>query len=470
MGQLRSGVLSTFRLVWQAMGTLSLAADAAYLLTGVALFALGATPLSILLGILSYLAIMNTGYQFSKYIGSAGGYYTFVGKSLGGFMATFVAWNMLFYTLLGYSSFGFLGLASFITLINPSLSSNPVYWVLISIAAATISFLFTYFGIKISTDYQILGGLIEVGVLLAGSIALIIEAGSKNTLAVFTPKFVPGGFAQVMYSMIYSVVLFFGTVLSVTSLAEETKDPNVSIRKALLNTVIVAGITLIIVSYAFTVSWGPQNMSSFANSPDPGLILFGKVSIILFILLAAVTINSFMGYNVAVSNGTSRVFYAFARDGILFLPKKLSEVHPKYGSPHYSALFVYITSLALALIFGAIFGPFTGGLVMLYMNAYAAYLEHIVASIGLPFYAKKKGDFNIFSHLIIPIIAIAILIAVIVSTFYPSPPSYPYNIAAYVGVAWIGISALMAYIEKVLHPQVVANAGQYNILEKTKVN
>ncbi len=64
--ELRRNSIGVFRLLWQAMGTMSIAADAAYLLTGVALFALGATPLSILLGIVFYLFIMNTGYQFSK--------------------------------------------------------------------------------------------------------------------------------------------------------------------------------------------------------------------------------------------------------------------------------------------------------------------------------------------------------------------------------------------------------------------
>ena len=63
--ELRGNSIGVFRLLWQAMGTMSIAADAAYLLTGVALFALGATPLSILLGVVFYLFIMNTGYQCS---------------------------------------------------------------------------------------------------------------------------------------------------------------------------------------------------------------------------------------------------------------------------------------------------------------------------------------------------------------------------------------------------------------------
>ena len=452
---LKKNVIGEFRLIWQAMGTLSIAADAAYLLTGVALFALGATPLSILLGIVFYLFIMNTGYQFSKYISSAGSYFTFTYKSLGKTAGVFQAWNMFFYSILGYASFGFLGLASFISLINPSLSGAWV-WISISVVAALIAFLFTYFGIKVATDYQILGGLIEISVLIAGSIAIIVSAGHANTLAVFTTKYLPGGLSQLFYSMIYSVVLFFGTTLSITSLAEETKNSHVAVRKALISTVIVAGITLILVSYAFTIGYGPANMANFASAPDPGIMLFKKASYILYILLIIVTINSFMGYNVSVSNANSRIYYSFAKSGLLFLPKSLTKVRSKNGSPSVSAMFVFGLSLVLAIIFGALFGPVIGGLVMLFANGYSAYTEHIVASIGLPFYAKKMKDFHLFQHLIFPAIAIGVLIAVMFFTMYPAPPSYPFNIAAYVGIAWIPISAVMTFVEMKIHPDKIA--------------
>ncbi|MEM0133594.1 MAG: APC family permease, partial [Acidiplasma sp.] len=139
---LKRNYVSSFRLIWQAMGTLSVAADAAYLLVGVVEFALGATPLSLFLGVIGYLFIMNTGYQFSKHVNSAGSYYTFAGKGLGGIVGTFQAWNMAFYGILGYGSFGFLGLASFITLIDPKYS-GALFWVPIAFVAALISFLFT---------------------------------------------------------------------------------------------------------------------------------------------------------------------------------------------------------------------------------------------------------------------------------------------------------------------------------------
>ena len=443
------------------MGAVSPAADVAYLITGVALFALGATPLSILLGIVAYLFIMNTSYQFSKYVNSAGSYYTFVGKSIGGAFATFQGWNMVFYVTLGYSGFGFLGLASFLTLINPAYSGD-IYWIPIVLIATTVSFLFTYFGIRLATSYQVLGGLLEVGVLLVGAIALIVAAGHNNTLAVFTTQFVPGGIKQVLFSMIYSVVLYFGTALSITSLAEETTEPKKNVRKALLTTVLIAGATMLIVSYAMTVKWGSASMASFASSPDPGLILFKGVSYILYLLLLIFTVNSFMGYNVAVSSANARNFYAFARDGVI-MPKSLTAVHKKYGSPYKSAILIYVVAIIVSLGFGLAFGPFVGGLMMLFANGYAAYLEHILASIGLPFLAKKNGSFSMVYHLIVPIIGIAILLAILVSTIYPTLPAYPFNYAVYVGIAWLGVSVLLTYIEMKLHKENVKKAGQWSL-------
>lgn len=462
--ELHRNAIGGFRLVWQAMGTMSIAADASYLLTGVALFALGATPLSILLGVVFYLFIMNTGYQFSKHISSSGSYYSFTGNSLGGKMATFQGWNMFFYSILGYAGFGFLGLAAFITLVNPAYS-GMTFWIPVSVAAALVAFLFTWFGIKASTEYQIIGGLIEVAILIAGSVMIIVNAGTANTISVFTAKYLPGGISQLFYSMIYSVVLFFGSTLSITALAEETRDSARAVRKALISTVAVSGTTLILIAYAFTIGFGPANMASFASQNDPGLELFRKASYILYVLLIVFTVNSFMGYNVSVSNGNARIYYRFARDRIMFLPRSFGKVHPKYGSPANSALFVFVISIGVAIIFGLLFGPEAGGLLMLYANAYAAYTEHIVASVGLPFFARRKGDFRMLQHLVFPAIAIAVLAAVMVSTLYPALPPYPYNIAAFAGIGWIPVSGALTFIEWKLHPETVRNAGQHNALE-----
>lgn len=461
--QLKRNSLGGFRLVWQAMGTLSVAADAAYLLTGVVEYALGATPLALLLGVFAYLFIMNTGYQFSKHVNSAGSYYTFAGKGLGGIAGTFQAWNMAFYGLIGYGSFGFLGLAAFITLLDPSYK-GIVFWLPVAFFAALISFIFTHRGMKVSTDYQIAGGVIEVAVLLIGSALIIIHAGNLNTLAVFTTKYVSGA-SQLLFAMIYSMILYFGTTVSITAMGEEAVSPQKTIKKALIGTVILSGITLIIVSYAFTIGWGPSAMASFASSADPGVILFRRLNPVIYILLVLVTVNSFMGYNISVSNADSRIFYSFARDGILFLPESIGRIHKKYKTPSNAALVIFAFSLVIAIIFGVLFGPVKGGLMMLLINAYAAYVEHIIASISLPVMMRRIHKFKVIEHLIIPVIGILILVIIMAGTIL-SPGKYPENLAVYIGISWIPIAGLLTFIEYKIHPDKVRNAAKMSIEEE----
>ncbi|MEM0139970.1 MAG: APC family permease [Ferroplasma sp.] len=462
--RLKKNSLGTIRLIWQAMGTLSVAADAAYLLTGVVEFALGATPLAIALGLLAYLFIMNTGYQFSKHVNSAGSYYTFAGKGLGGIAGTFQAWNMAFYGVIGYGSFGFLGLAAFITLIDPTYS-GILFWLPVAFLAALISFLFTHRGMKISTDYQIAGGIIEVAVLIIGSALIIVNAGKFNTLAVFTTKYI-NGVSQLLFAMIYSMILYFGTTVSITAMGEEAVSPEKTIKKALIGTVILSGITLIIVAYAFTIGWGPTAMASFATSHDPGVILFRRLNPVIYILLILVTVNSFMGYNISVSNADSRIFYSFARDGILFLPESIAKVHKKYKTPSNAALVIFIMSFLVAVFFGVMYGPVAGGLLMLLINAYAAYVEHIIASISLPVMMRRIGKFKLLEHLVIPVIGIVILLIIMVGTL-ASPGKYPDNIAVYIGVSWIPIAALLTFIEYKIHPENVKKAAVMSIEDES---
>ncbi len=74
--------------------------------------------------------------------------------------------------------------------------------------------------------------------------------------------------------------------------------------------------------------------------------------------------------------------------------------------------------------------------------------------------ARKRGQFRVVQHLLFPAVAVGVLGAVIFFSFYPSPPAYPFDLAAYIGVAWIPFSAIMATVEYRLHPERVLAAGR----------
>ncbi|KPV46892.1 MULTISPECIES: APC family permease [Acidiplasma] len=455
---LRRNILGTSRLIWQGWGMTAPAADIAYLLGGIALVALGATPLSILIGFLIYLTILNTSYRFSKKYVSAGSDFTYVGKSLGGFMAAFEGWNLFFGTMFAYAGFGMLGLAGFFDIFDGKIVTGGL-WIPIVIALNIITFYILYKGIRFSTNYQIITGVAEFVILIAGGIGLVILAGKNNTLAVFSPFIASGGISGFLHSLTLSIVTFIGLSIALTSLSEETHIPRKTVPKALLISSFIIGITIVFLAYAMTVAWGPSKMVSFGNSVDNGLVLFRKLSPVMFILLFIFTVNSFMGNNISMGTSMTRIFYAFSRDNIIF-PKAFSKTDSN-GTPRNTTFFILGISIFLSITFGLIFGPVNGGYVLLFSDAFFSFLIRSISSGSLIVSTFKSGKMTrsaLFGYLIIPVISIGSLMAVFASNFFPLP-TYPYNYASIIGILIIAIIFIITLYKYIRNPESLSSAG-----------
>ena len=94
-GGLRRNAVGLLHVIFQSQSHVAPAADLALLITGTAAIALGATPLVILLAWVGYFLLVNTNYQFSKYISSASGYYGFAANGLGKRWWIFTGWLFL---------------------------------------------------------------------------------------------------------------------------------------------------------------------------------------------------------------------------------------------------------------------------------------------------------------------------------------------------------------------------------------
>ena len=461
---LRKNILGTNRLIWQGWGMTAPAADIAYLLGGIALVALGATPLSILIGFLIYLAILNTSYRFSKKYVSAGSDFTYVGKSIGGFMATFEGWNLFFGTMFAFAGFGMLGLAGFFDIFDSGIITKG-YWIPIVIALNFITFYILYRGIKFSTTYQIITGIAEFAILIAGGIGLVILAGKNNTLDVFSPFIASGGITGFFHSLTLSVVTFIGLSIALTAISEETHIPKKTVPKSLLISSMIIGVTIVFLSYAMTVAWGPSRMFSFGNSVDNGLVLFREISPVMFILLFIFTVNSFMGNNISMGTSMTRIFYAFSRDSIIF-PKAFSRTDSN-GTPRNTTYFILAISLFLSITFGIIFGPIDGGYVLLFADAFFSFLIRSISSGSLIISTFREGKMKagtLLGYLIIPVISIGALLAVLASNFFPLP-AYPYNAASIMAIVIIAVVFIITLFTWIKNPETVKKAGSTTVEE-----
>mgnify|MGYP001626356734 FL=1 len=99
--------------------------------------------------------------------------------------------------------------------------------------------------------------------------------------------------------MLYGIEAY-GDIGTVIGIGEEKKDAKLNVPRAILIASILAGSTLISAMYALTIAWGPTNMTGYATSPDPGIIVWhrffgmpGELILLFFIL------NGYIAYTVA---------------------------------------------------------------------------------------------------------------------------------------------------------------------------
>lgn len=453
----------------------------AILLIGTFSFALVSTPLAVLFAWLIYGMWMITPYEFSKYKTNAGSYYAYAaGSTKGGDLGPITLFSWMGENLTG-QSFGILGLAGFLFAISTYISNIPYIWVLFAVIITVYMFILPYLGIRISLNYVAITGLMEVLVLVLGALIIIVKAGPANSFVPFT---IPTGtLGAVLFGVVFSILDFTG-LGTVTTVSEEIKDPRKKIKKSLIIAWLLSGLALIPTSYALTVGWGISNIGNYANSADPGLVVFQKfMGPVGFILLAVFTINSYFSYGVAKTNAVSRIWFSAARDRILF-PKSLAKVHRKYKTPG-NAMIVWLgSSFILDLILGFIFGPLTAGLVLLSMAGISIIFVHVFANSGLSFFSyrelRKQGKSNFILHFLAPsassilgLIVVFYSLQSALSTYAGTPNStnLAYLIAPVLGVVWclvLGGGLSLYYRSK--KKDILANAGKFDSEQNVPVS
>ncbi|MDS0256791.1 APC family permease [Thermoplasmatales archaeon AK] len=438
---LKKDQLGLWHGIFQSFSHVAPAAEVAILITGTALVAEGSTPLVFLLAPLIVLLWLNTNYQFSKKVASAGGYSAFARAGLGKVTGDMTGWLFFFNEFLTYTGFALLSFAAFVYLLTPSISSITYIWIPITLIPLIFSTVFVYRGVKLSLNYAAYTGFIETAVLTVSALIIIIKLGSSNTFSVLTAAPVHNDLSVIGLGLLFGLYSYGGTG-SVVALGEETKQPNTTIRKAIIYGWLLVVIPLALNAYALTVGWGLSNISSFGSSPDPGVIeYFNFLGPFGGWVFVAVVLNSFFDFGIAINNSLTRMLFYLSRDSNI-LPSALRKVHPKYGTPYVAIIVVAVLSFIIAIASGLLFGPFVGALVIEGAASIAFMLQHALATLSLPFFSRKERMMNIAMHIVVPALALGFIAFAIFSTVYPIP-AYPFNLPAYIVIGWIIIGLVV---------------------------
>lgn len=458
---LRRGVLSPWLAMANALASNAPIAVTALYFTGLAGLVGGSLTLVVILAWLIYLSMTVVMYEWSKVIASSYSWAAIMKKGFGnsGF-AFFSAWTYLYDYLTASAGFGVLGLTSFLYYIFPSFTQQyPWFWIPISLAISWETTFLMYEGIKPTSKYNLIAGLTEITFLIITSIVLLIINFNKLTIAPLTTSPINNNIVLLLTSMIFGISTFGGTH-GALGVAEETKDPKKNIPKALMMTLSLVGIAIILNSYAQEITYGVNNMSNYAQLPDPGIITYSvALGSAVSIVYALLVINSFNSSTIGFAVSGIRMMYGMARDGII--PKSMSKVNEK-GVPKIPTLLMGVLNPVLTISTGLIFGPLNAALFLITSSVVFTYLNHLLAAIGLAIYHYKRKTLKIFRHLFIPVVTVIALAAAIITSIYPAPPP-PFVYGVYLsGVFTFAVIGLYFYLKKV-YPHIIAKFGDYTL-------
>ncbi|MGA8183585.1 MAG: APC family permease [Terriglobia bacterium] len=430
--QLRRNSLGLAELVFQGITHIAPAACIIFIFPIIAGQAGPDMPISLLLSTMVCFFIGNTVAQFSKYMPSSGGYYSFATRGLGsrsGFMAT---WNYLLYDLLGPAgALGFLGyLLS--DILRTELGVNVPWWLVAGAAFAFIGAV-TYTGIRISMHTTAVLGSLEMLIMLALAVTFLFHPGPGSSyVAPLKPSSSPHHFQGILGGMVFSILALSGFEAS-APLAQESRRPGRFIGLAVNLSLLATGIFYVFTSYSSAVGWGTGNMAAFASSPNPyydlGHALWGAG----WWLVVLALVNSAIGTGMACTNAASRVMYTMGQAGTL--PARFGRIHPVHRTPAFAIGFIQLFGFVAVLIVGLLFQPadifaFLGTIATL-----GVIILYSMANVALTSYIRREHpeDFRVWRHVVIPWIGTLALLPVLFITVYPAP-AWPYNLTPFLFV------------------------------------
>ncbi|MCE0768081.1 APC family permease [Pseudonocardia kujensis] len=402
--------------------------------------------------VISTVGVLLVAYGFIRLCQSfnhAGSIYGFIGMTIGPRAGFVAGWTLLssylalFATCLAGAGL-FLGQFAAKTGLWPDAS-----WIPFALVAFAVIWLLAARDVKVSTRALLSLEGLTIAVVCVIAVVVFVKLGigaapdgQRLTASVFA---VPGTDSSALFSAVTFGFLSFAGFEVASTLGEETANPRRVIPRALLGTVLFAGLFFTVVTAAESMGFGTDDagVTAFTQSGalvgDLGTRYIGSVVGDVVVLGAGI---SAFGSALACAVGASRLLYAFGRDG--FLSTRIGRTSPRHGTPTI-ALAVVMTIAGGALVLLRLFATTSGNDVFFWtatVGTLALIVAYLMCTIGATRYLFFDGGPRVRRiEILIPLAGIAFLLFTLFKNVYPVPDA-PYDLFPYLVAAWIGASVV----------------------------
>ena len=292
--------------------------------------------------------------EFASTVPVAGSIYTYSYATLGELVAWMIGWDlMLEYGLatsavsVGWSGYFQSLIGGFGIHLPAALTaapgSVPGVETLFNLPALLIMLFLTAmlsWGVRESARVNSIMVAIKIAVVI-----LFIVVGVRHVEPMNWQPFMPFGMGGVMSAAALVFFAFIGFD-AVTSAAEEVKRPERDLPIGIIGSLAVCTVLYVLVSGIMT---GIVPFAKFAGVDHPVSLALQYAHQNWF--AGFVDLGAILGMTTVIlvmSYGQTRIIFAMSRDGLL--PKRLSKVHPKFGTPFFATWVVGIVFGLIAAV------------------------------------------------------------------------------------------------------------------------
>lgn len=389
----------------------------------------GMAPLVYLVGIICMFFTALSYMKMSRRFPVAGSVYAYVQRGINPHVGFIAGWLILL-DYVFVPSLLYILTATWCVALMPS---TPFWmWVLVFIGINTA---INIRGIEYTAKMDILIFLLEVIVLLMFIvIGLIYVLNGGGTGGLSLSPFYQSGQVDVHFvaTAVTIAALSFLGFDGISTLAEETRNPEKNVGRAIMTALLLIGAIFMLQTYVATlIQPDYSKMDSDTAFFDAAYLAGGSWLKTLLLIINIVAVG--LANTMAAQAASSRILFGMGRDH--FLPAVLSKVHPKFKTPFISTLFIAILSTICALSLDIE--------VLVKLVNFGALSSFVMLNFAVfwLFYIREKnrrGFKNIINYLVLPFIGMFILGYVWMSFD---------KITQIIGFSWLIIGLIFGYIK-----------------------
>ncbi len=306
-----------------------------------------AAAFSFVIGGLIALLVALPASELATAMPRSGGGYFFISRSMGSLPGATVGIS-LWFGLIFASAFYLIGFGYYITeiLIKIGIQFPNFFFVAFAFIFGLILLVISLMGTENTTKLQNI-----IVIILLVILSIFVGVGSLNAIGLFGEVSAPEKLFLFGVTPVFSTAaLVFTSYLGfaqVATLAGEIEEPSKNLPLSMIGSVVIVTVFYVLTIFVSTSALGSLRLSRLGETAivEVSNLIFGPIGAV--VILIAGLLATISSANASILS-SSRAIYSVSKDALV--PKKLSEINLRFGTPHISIILAGILILFLVLL------------------------------------------------------------------------------------------------------------------------